>query len=119
MISTPLLPWLWLDFGRGLPLSDLWPLLISLTMPAALLAFVCRYRVTFLDDSLIYRRWGPTIRVRYCDIAYLKVANSTPVGKDAIGAFIVTRNGERLPFWPKLFPRPAVTRFFKLAPRGP
>lgn len=116
--STPLLSSLWLCSVRGPESSDLWPLLISLAMPAGLLAFVCRFRVTFLGDSFVYRRWGPTIRVRYRDIAHLEVTNSTPYSNSPIGAFIVTRGGERLPFWPKLFPTPAITRFFKLAPRN-
>ena len=35
--------------------------------------------------------------------------------KKAVGAFLVTKHGERLPFWPKLFPHDAVNRFFALA----
>lgn len=91
------------------------PLIVSLVPPLALLIFTSRFRVTFGPDHLVYRRWGPTLKVAYRDIASIQVANATPVSGQAIGAFIVTRNGDRLPFWPKLFPKPAVTRFFGLA----
>jgi hypothetical protein len=91
------------------------PLIVSLALPLAVLVFTSRFRVTFASDHLVYQRWGPTLTVAYRDIALIEVTNATPISGDAIGAFIVTRNGDRLPFWPKLFPRPAVTRFFRLA----
>lgn len=92
------------------------PLFISLVPPIALLVFVFRFRATFTTDRFIYRRWGPTIEVLYNEISHIEVANITPIAKAAIGAFLITRNGTRFPFWPKLFPARAVTRFFKLAP---
>ena len=91
------------------------PLVISLALPLAVLVFTSRFRVTFAPDHLVYRRWGPTLQVAYQEIASIEVTNTTQISGDAIGAVIVTRGGDRLPFWPKLFPRPAVTRFFRLA----
>ena len=64
--------------------------------------------------SSFYRRWGPTVRIPYSQIDRIEVTNATPLGKQPIGAFVVTRRGERFPFWPKLFPREAVKRFFAL-----
>jgi hypothetical protein len=92
------------------------PLLISLVLPAALVVFAVRFRVTFAEDRFIYRRWGSTTEVPYGQISHIEVTNITPVTKAAIGAFLVTRDGFRAPFWPKLFPTRAVTRFFELAP---
>ena len=90
------------------------PLVISLALPLAVLVFTSRFRITFAPDHLVYRRWGPTLKVAYRDIASIEVTNTTQISGDAIGAVIVTQDGDRLPFWPKLFPRPAVTRFFQL-----
>jgi hypothetical protein len=80
----------------------------------AVLTFAGRFRATFTSTEFIYRRSGPTVRVRYSEIDRIEVTNATPVTKQAVGAFVVTRRGQRLPFWPKLFPREAVTRFFAL-----
>jgi len=91
-------------------------LVASAIVPLLVLVFAFRFRVTFTADEFIYRRWGPTIRVPYRDIVAIDVANVTPIEKQVIGAFIVTRNGKRFPFWPKLFPKAAVTCFFELAP---
>lgn len=77
--------------------------------------FASRFRATFTATSFEYQRWGPTIRVRYSDIARIEVSNKTPMSNQAIGAFIITKNGKRFPFWPKLFPREAVNRFFAMA----
>ena len=92
-------------------------LAVTLIPPLAVLTFAARFRVTFLKDRFTYRRWGPTIEVAYADLAHIEVTNVTPFQKSPIGAFLVTRDGRRLPFWPKLFPTPAVSGFFKLAPR--
>jgi hypothetical protein len=86
----------------------------SLALPLLPVVFASRFRVTFAPGEFVYRRWGPTIRVPYSAIDRIEVANTTPISKDAIGAFIVMQNGTRLPFWPKLFPREAVKRFFAL-----
>jgi hypothetical protein len=89
--------------------------LVSLIGPLAVFVFTSRFRAVFHADHFEYRRWGPTIRARYTDIAAIEIANVTPVEGQPIGAFIVTRDGRRLPFWPKLFPREAVERFLQLA----
>jgi hypothetical protein len=89
----------------------------SLVSPAAVLVFVARFRATFTSERFIYRRWGATIEVAYDDLAHIEVTNVTRIQKTPVGAFLVTRDGRRLPFWPKLFPSRAVTRFFQLAPR--
>ena len=87
----------------------------TLVFPLLPIAFASRFRATFAPDEFVYRRWGPTIRVRYADIDRIEVTNLTPLARQAVGAFLVTKRGERLPFWPKLFPREAVKRFFALA----
>ena len=86
-----------------------------LVLPFVPLAFAARFGVSFTPTEFVYRRWGPTIRVGYAQIASIEVTNQTPIAKQAIGAFIVTQSGARVPFWPKLFPRAAVKRFFALA----
>jgi hypothetical protein len=86
-----------------------------LVLPLIPLAFAMRFRVSFTRTDFVYRRWGPTARVPYDQIASIEVTNQTPITKQPIGAFIVTQAGARIPFWPKLFPRAAVERFFALA----
>lgn len=86
-----------------------------LIFPLVPVLFAYRFRATFAPTEFIYRRWGPTIRVPLFDIDRIEVTNATPITGQAIGAFIVTKQGNRLPFWPKLFPRAAVSRFFSLA----
>ncbi len=113
-VAAPI--WIMMALSRG-SAGHLAPLLISVGLPLATAVFIFRFKATFTHEAFIYRRWGPTISVRYDDIAFITVTNTTPLAGEAIGAFIVTRTGERLPFWPKLFPREAVTRFFKLAER--
>lgn len=105
----------WMNFRLGWTVSRTEDLLYCLVVPAAVAVFATRFRVTFTEDAFVYRRWGPTITVRYRDIAGIEVANVSPVSGTPIGAFIVTRSGQRLPFWPKLFPRRAVEHFFALA----
>jgi hypothetical protein len=125
----PALVGLWLALtGIPLPLSvfllirdgfrsDLLEMLCaSAVVPTLIAVFTLRFRVTFGIDDLVYRRWGPTVRIRYADISRIEVTNATPVTKQAIGALVVTKQGDRLPFWPKLFPRKAVARFFQLQP---
>lgn len=90
--------------------------LVALTFPLLPILFAVRFRATFAPTEFVYRRWGPTIRVSYADIARIEVANSTPVSRESVGAFLITKDGKKLPFWPKLFPREAVKRFFALAP---
>jgi len=94
-----------------------------LVFPLLPVLFASRFRATFAPTEFVYRRWGPTIRVPYADIERIEVTNVTPFTKEedrplpkkAVGAFLVTKHGERLPFWPKLFPHDAVNRFFALA----
>ena len=95
--------------------NTLVPFLWTLCLPLLPIVFALRFRATFSPAEFVYRRWGPTIRVPYADIASIEVANATPVTENAVGAFIITKGGDRLPFWPKLFPRQAVERFFALA----
>jgi hypothetical protein len=95
--------------------ENLPPLLLSLGLTLAPIAFASRFRATFTPSEFVYRRWGRTIRVPYSNIERIEAANVTPLSKEAIGAFVVTKSGQRLPFWPKLFPREAVDRFFALA----
>jgi hypothetical protein len=87
----------------------------TLAFPLLPIIFASRFRATFAPTEFIYRRWGPTICIPLADIDRIEVANVTPFTKEPIGAFVVTRKGQRLPFWPKLFPREAVRRFFALA----
>jgi hypothetical protein len=98
-------------------LNEAAPMIVaSLIMPVLLFVFVSRFKVTFTEDEFIYRRWGPTIRIAYADIVGLQVTNVTPIERHAIGAFVVVKNGSRYPFWPKLFPKQAVQKFFQLGP---
>lgn len=89
--------------------------LVMLLFPLAPILFASRFQASFASTEFVYRRWGPTVRVLYSEIVRIEVTNVTPMSKDAIGAFIITKDGERLAFWPKLFPREAVKRFFALA----
>jgi hypothetical protein len=89
--------------------------LFTLAFPALPILFALRFRATFTPTEFEYRRWGSTIRVPYDDIQRIDVTNVTPFGRATVGAFIVTKSGARLPFWPKLFPEEAVKRFFSLA----
>lgn len=86
-----------------------------LVFPLLPVLFASRFRATFSPNEFVYRRWGRTIRVPYSDISSVEATHVTPLSKQAIGAFIVTKDGTRLPFWPKLFPKEAVERFFALA----
>jgi hypothetical protein len=105
----------WLIFRDGFRPDLLQMLFVGALAPILVAVFTLRFRVTFTADSFVYRRWGPTIAVLYADISRIEVTNATRIEQQAIGAFVVTKQGKRLPFWPKLFPRAAVTRFFKLA----
>ena len=86
----------------------------TLIFPLIPVLFALRFRATFASDEFVYRRWGPTIRVPYSDIERFEVANVTPMTEQPVGAFIVTKGGGRLPFWPKLFPRRAIDEFMAL-----
>lgn len=88
---------------------------VALTFPLTQFLFMIRFRATFTSGSFVYRRWGPTITVAYREIDHIEVTNVTPISKQAVGAFIITRSGDRLPFWPKLFPQDAVNQFFDLS----
>ena len=116
-IPVPLAAWILVR--DGVTASTIELMLVSLIAPVAVLVFASRFRAIFHADQFEYRRWGPTIRVRYVDIASIETTNVTPIERQPIGAFIVTHDGTRLPFWPKLFSRPAVERFFQLASNGP
>jgi hypothetical protein len=93
-------------------------LALLIAFPLLPVIFASRFRATFTPTEFVYRRWGPTIRVRYDDITSIEVTNRTPIAGDAVGAFVLTEDGARLPFWPKLFPRRAIDQFFALAPRS-
>lgn len=116
IVSVPFGIWSWIYVGSAFAPSNLPPLLVTLALPTAVLVFALRFRVSFTPERFIYRRWGPTIDVAYKEISRIEVTNLAPVGKAAVGAFIVTHCGQRLPFWPKLFPRSATSRFFQLVP---
>jgi hypothetical protein len=111
--SPPAIIWGY-AFLTGPPSQAAFPFALTLIFALAPLLFASRFQATFAPKEFVYRRWGPTIRVAYEDIDRIEVANVTPVSKQPIGAFVVTRRGQRLPFWPKLFPREAVNRFFAL-----
>jgi hypothetical protein len=112
--SPPALIWGY-ALARGPASAPVFPFALSLVFALAPLIFASRFQATFAPTEFVYRRWGPTIRVPYAEIDRIEVANLTPLSKQAIGSFVVTRRGEKLPFWPKLFPREAVNRFFALA----
>jgi hypothetical protein len=114
LVSLPALILGWIFLRSGSTATAL-PAALTLILPLAVMTFASRFRVTFTRTEFVYRRWGPTVRIAYSDINRIDVTNVTPVTKQAIGAFLVTKRGERLPFWPKLFPREAVDRFFALA----
>jgi len=109
----------WLLVRHGATSANIEMTIASLIVPVAVLIFASRFRAIFHSESFEYRRWGSTIRVPYADIAAIETTNVTPVERQPVGAFIVTRTGTRLPFWPKLFPKPAVERFFQLADSRP
>jgi hypothetical protein len=97
------------------PTSDMaTQFLFTLAFPLTPILFASRFRATFASSEFVYRRWGPTVRIPYSQIERIEVTNVTPVSKQPIGAFVVTTRGDRLPFWPKLFPSEAVNRFFAL-----
>jgi hypothetical protein len=112
--SPPAFIWGWL-FSQSPSTGTALPFFLALLFPLTPVLFASRFRVTFAPTEFIYRRWGPTIRVSYSEIERIEVTNVTPITQQPIGAFLVTRCKERLPFWPKLFPREAVRRFFGLA----
>lgn len=115
--GMPLPPSIWLVVRDGFRSDLLQMLFVSAALLISVAVFTLRFRVTFTADSFVYRRWGPTISVRYVDISRIEVTNVTKIGRQAVGAFVVTKQGERYPFWPKLFPRDAVVRFFRLSPQ--
>ena len=114
LASPPALIWGAVFAKSGVAVAG-YPFLLSLAIAALPALFACRFRATFAPNEFVYRRWGPTVRVPYSDIDRIDTTNVTPISKQPIGAFIVTKQGNRLPFWPKLFPREAVKRFFSLA----
>ena len=113
LASPPALIWGVAFLKRPTP-EAVYPFLLMLAFAALPLIFASRFRATFTQTEFLYRRWGSTVRVPYDDICRIEVANATPVTGQPIGVFIITRSGDRLPFWPKLFPREAVRRFFAL-----
>jgi hypothetical protein len=114
LCSPPALIWSYLLL-QGPVAGKALPFFLSLVLLLAPVLFASRFRATFSPTEFVYRRWGPTIRVPYSDIERIEVTNATPIARHAVGAVIVTRSGNHLPFWPKLFPREAVERFFALA----
>lgn len=89
-------------------------LLASALPPVLVAVFTLRFRMTFTGDRFVYRRWGPTVTVPYTDISRIEVTKVTRIEKQAVRACIVTKQGERFPVWPKVFPRAAVDHFFQL-----
>lgn len=114
IVSPPALVCGWL-LARSPSTATALPFLLAALLPLAPILFASRFRATFAPTEFIYRRWGPTIRIPYSEIDRIEVTNVTPVAGQPIGAFVITKDGQRLPFWPKLFPRDAVTRFLALA----
>jgi hypothetical protein len=101
--SPPALVWGYMLF-RSPASGRLFPFLLTLILAFAPIVFASRFRATFAPSEFVYRRWGRTVRVPYSDIDRIEVTNVTPIENQPIGAFIVTKHGTRLPFWPKLFP---------------
>ena len=87
---------------------------ISVLLPTMVLIFALRFRAVFSETAFAYRRWGKTFVVRYAEIDHIEITNRTRISGDAVGAFVVTKNGARFAFWPKLFPRKAIQRFMAL-----
>jgi hypothetical protein len=83
-------------------------------LPIAMAILVFRYRMTFTADTFVYRRWGGTIRVRYRDIDHIEVMQDARISQLPMWVLLVTKRGERLRIWLKLFPLPAVRRFMHL-----
>ena len=97
------------------PSPDLLGMLaVCVILPLVVLIFATRFRVSFSETEFTYRRWGATFVIGNADIDHIEVTNRTPGSKDAIGAFVVTKSGKRYAFWPKLFPRAAISRFMAL-----
>jgi hypothetical protein len=114
LTSIPVIMDLYSVVSHG-PHANVIPWLVSVAPPLLTLGFAARFRVIFTADTVVYRHWGKTIRVRYDQISKIEITNVTPIEKQPIGAFLVTHRGERFPFWPKLFPKEAVARFTRLA----
>ena len=102
-------------YARQPTADGLFLFVVAVALALIPLLFTWRFKVSFTPTEFVYRRWGPTHRVPYDQIAGIEVTNRTPT-RETIGAFIVTRSGKRVPFWPKLFPRAAVERFLAMAP---
>lgn len=114
LCSLPAIPWAYMLL-RSPTSSSIASFLLTLILPLIPILFASRFRATFTPKSFVYRRWGPTVSVLYSDVDHIEVTNVTPVTKRAVGAFLVSKRGDRLPFWPKLFPRDAVKRFLDLS----
>ncbi|WP_333605185.1 hypothetical protein [Novosphingobium sp.] len=103
------------DIAKFGPRADLvGALLLAAIVPSAILVFTMRFRATFSDTTFSYRRWGRTFVVPRVDIDHILVTNRTAISKEPVGAFLVTRDGQRYSFWPKLFPRRAIQMFLAL-----
>lgn len=103
------------DIAQFGPRADLVvALLLAGLAPAAILLFTMRFRATFSDSAFSYRRWGRTFVVPRADVDHVLVTNRTAISKEPVGAFLVTRDGQRYAFWPKLFPRRAIEMFLAL-----
>ena len=115
-VPLPLAAWLIVRDGFRPDLLQM--LFASALLPVLVVVFTLRFRMTFTGDRFVYRRWGPTVTVPYTDISRIEVTKVTRIEKQAVRACIVTKQGERFPVWPKLFPRAAVSHFFQLADQG-
>jgi hypothetical protein len=118
IIAVALLPALIALVSLGLELSRgtfQWDVFAySLIYTCAIIVAFGRFKVTFEEGRLIYRRWGATVSVEYAEIDNITVVTNSR-GKP-VRAIIHTRRGIELPFWWKLFPADVAKRFFALAP---
>ena len=97
------------------PSPDLLEMLgVSVLLPTIVLIFALCFRASFSETTFTYRCWGKTFVISYAEIDHIEITNRTRISGDAVGAFVVTKNGARFAFWPKLFPRKAIQRFMAL-----
>ena len=100
------------------PGPDNLAILLMASVPLLIVSiFLARFKARFTPNRFVFRRWGRSTNVRYIDIVELEFPQDPATGQPVGTAWIVTRDGQRHPFWPRIFPRLAVERFRKLAPR--
>ena len=118
LTGVPLTLAAWLSVRDGFRPDLLQMLFASALPPILVFVFTLRFRMIFTSDRFVYRRWGPTVTVRYTDMSRIEVTKVTRIEKQVIRACIVTKQGERFPVRPKLFPCAAVRHFFQLTDQG-